>query len=47
MWTSAEAEGFRDGEIDFQGGQQGLGGLVVELEALHELDVADAWRLPR
>ena len=36
----AELEGFGDGEVDFKGGEQGLGGLIVELETLHEFHIA-------
>ena len=35
-----ELERLRDGEVDFQRGQQRLGGLIVELEAFHQLHIA-------
>lgn len=35
-----ELEGFCDGEVDFKRGDEGLGSLVVELEAFDEFDVA-------
>jgi hypothetical protein len=37
-----ELEGFRDGEVDLQRGQQRLGGLVVELETFHQFHIAHA-----
>ncbi|MEY4242622.1 MAG: hypothetical protein RLZZ245_207 [Verrucomicrobiota bacterium] len=36
-----EFEGFRDGEVNFEGGEEGFCGLVVELEAFHEFDIAE------
>ena len=38
----AEFEGFRDGEVDFEGGQQGFGGLIVEVETFDEFHIAHA-----
>jgi hypothetical protein len=36
-----ELEGFGDGEVDFEGGEECFGGLVVELEAFDGFDIGE------